>query len=1451
MDTVGLIRTGPLLIFSIFVCVITGSPLGDVEVFTGIAPGSNVKLVNNIFNSHLEFLELIFTLGETNATVRTKKPLDADLLALSDSTLYYSVMCDGPVKYNNSRNPVFEKKTYTTDVSEAPTSEDFSLLNSGAFILKRRLNYNLVQKYNFLVTARDNWGLNDTATIGHFRTIEPAAIKAEDGDKGIMIPLTYSISAVSPDKYRSNFNIDSSSGVVSVRTALDREEMDVRMIDVSIKAAQTDDILKTADALVTVSVEDVNDNLPEFDKPNYSVTLLENSPVDAVLFKPVVTDLDQGGFVGTLRIVPDSAPFSVGADGTVRVKNSTVLDRETTERFTFQIEAREANPPHNNVTVQVSVTLLDENDNSPVFTSNTYEGKVYANQTEGMSLVQVKAEDLDADKNGQIKYSIEFGNDDGYFSIDENSGNIALAKTIPLEENVLLEFPLFITARDGGTISRSSSAQVNIRAPGDSKPQFLQKLYRGTVEEEQEPGVVILTVNFLALSAEHPPTLTVVTEPDKFTISNSGEFSTKVKLDYDEAPHNYTVTISISDGSHSDSGVVVVQVTDVNDNGPVFTSSSFTKSVPEDAELGSNVTVVPATDKDSSFNKEIRYSLRGGEGRFSVDAVSGMVSVAASLDRESKADYELLVVAEDQGRPVRSASASLADSSHRHQRSHPKVLRSPSSDTPVFALNSSSGTLRLLQPLDYSRVKEYRLVVQASDGGTPSLVGNGSVVLKVKDVNNNPPQFSKERYDVTVSENLAGGSSILSLEVTDRDEGGFSDGYFIYNNDTFDINNQGVVSLRKDVTLDRETKDSYILQVVAVDQVVDGLRATTQLNISVLDYNDNAPQFPIIPDPLQVLEGDYSEKNPGEILMIVPTDADLGPNGEVTLSLTSPHPLFRFRESKETYELVVKASDNGSPQRENITTIRVSLLDVNDNRPEFSSSSFTSSVLLKDAEEGKLLLTLSASDRDQGNNSLIRYSFSEGSSPYLALNSETGAVTLTSNLAAVKEDTMLVLKAMATDQGRPPLNSTADVVVNLRVASLSEGVAFLRSSYNFSLRENQPAGGEVGRVSAASGSPIYDVIYSLKTHSDLFSINASGAIRSRTQLDREEQDWYILDVEAVDTRSPPTSAIAMVRVEVEDVNEAPQFSSEVYKASVFSIAPYKTPVVYVKASDPDFGEGAQLVYSLTADSQFFAVDPSSGLLFVVSAQSLSGPNTLELKASDPRGLSATTRVEVEVRGGASSGDIVVISINQPANIVEKKVPELEKSLGAALGLTVNILEVWSSNGGSSRASASVRTLISFISEDGGKVVPSEDITQKLQSQAAAVRAELVKVFGDGLLFEVEIEPEGPASSQPAIIALGVLLALSMLGLIVAVAFIIRFKRSQKHEQDSDEESFDIGRNAEGYTNKSLNGAEASEQTRGQENAAEDGETDGDSVRFKANAPWKNEERDGEESRTTL
>ncbi|XP_051241018.1 protein dachsous-like [Dicentrarchus labrax] len=449
---------------------------------------------------------------------------------------------------------------------------------------------------------------------------------------------------------------------------------------------------------------------------------------------------------------------------------------------------------------------------------------------------------------------------------------------------------------------------------------------------------------------------------------------------------------------------------------------------------------------------------------------------------------------------------------------------------------------------------------------------------------------------------------------------------------------------------------------------------------------------------------------------------------------------------------------------------------------------------------------------------------------------------------------------MAKDHGQPPLNSTVRVVVNLRVVSLVEGVAFRNPSYNFSLPENEPVGATVGMVWASSGSDLYDVAYTLKTHTDLFSVDTSGAILTKTQLDKEEQDWYILDVEAVDTRTPPTSAVAMVRVQVEDVNESPEFQSEVYKASIFSIAPYKTPVIHVKALDPDVGEEGQLVYSLSADSPHFDVEPSSGLVYVVSVVSLAGQQAaVEVKATDPRGLQATTKVEVEVKGGASSSDVVVISLNQPANVVEKKVPEMEKALGGALGWTVNIIEVSSANGDTSEsraARAAERTaLVSFVAVDGGEVVSSEEVTKKLQSQSAAVTVELVKVFGEGLHFDVEMKPQSPASNQAVVIALAVLLSLSMLGLIVAVALIIRFKVTEKHGTDSDTESFDIGRKAEGYTNWSQ-ATPQQEQTKPQDRRQEeeqqrtDRQTDGDSVRIEPDRQADERDSAGDESHTS-
>ncbi|CAM4471676.1 unnamed protein product [Leuciscus chuanchicus] len=1488
---------------------------GDVEIITNIGPDDRLVLESHLFPIGVTFLELIYSNGDSTATVRTIKPLDADVLQETGGILYYSLTCQNPALRNirtlevqdiNDNPPIFQSKTYSVTVSETtavgsdvlrvkaedadvypentniiysilpPAPDEFEARGDGNIRLKQRLNYNNAQQYIFTVQAKDIGDLSDTTTVtitvedfdnlnpyfdhslykasieenqvGPFSDVTPEAIKAQDGDTGINEPVLYSITAVFPNEYQSNFDIGQNSGVISVTTALDREEVD--QITVYIQATQQDDASKTANAVVSVTIEDVDDNPPKFDQDEYTVSIPENSPQDQFVLQTRVTDPDLGGFEGTFRIIPESVPFSIRPDGTILVKSSVDLDKETTTSFSFQVEAQEKPPSTNKATADVTIVLLDENDNSPQFTTSKYQGKVFGNQTTGMQVVKVEATDLDEGPNGEISYSIEFGNEDGFFGISENDGVITLVKTIPLVDNRILQFSLYVTAKDGGAISRSTSAMVDVKAPGDSHPQFLQKTYQGKVEEDQSEADIV-KVDFLSIDPIVPVTLAVETEADKFSINQAtGVLSTKVKLDFEEKS-SYTVQLSITDGTNRDEASVLVEVLDINDNSPVFENHPATVSVPENHKLGDNVTSVTATDADAGFNGEVRYTLLGSAGRFNVDQETGVITLAAPLDRETQDTYHLVITAQDQGRPSRSTTTNLdisvtdindnapifskqpyettvsehaevgaivvnvmatdKDDGPNAVVTYHIVKQEPSSTPPVFSIDAESGNIILSEKLDYGKAKRYTLEVEGQDGGTPILTGNATVTVWVEDVNDKAPVFSKDQYDVSVYENLAGGTALVSLEVTDEDEGGFSKGHFIMDNSTFVINSQGVISLRSDATLDRETVDKYNIEVVAVDQPVDGLSSTAQVIITVLDVNDNNPQFLPLPEPIEIQEGAYTASSPGEVCEISATDADIGDNGRVTITTSSYSKFFSFRddgtllaieeldrETQDVYDVVIVAMDHGMPQGNNITTVRVSITDVNDNAPVFSSETYSKSILVKDAKVGDVLLTLSATDKDAGNNALINYSFSEDSS-MIALDAETGVITLTSDLSEVTEDTLLTLTAIATDHGTPPESDEAEVLIHFKIASLTESVSFESSSYKFSIKENEPEASTVGKVKALTGTPGVTVSYNIKSDEDVFSVDGEGTIKALRLLDKEEEEWYILTVEAIDSRTPPNTAETTVNVQVENVNEAPVFDTEIYKAEIFSISPYKFPVVKVQASDPDVGESSELQYSLQESTTLLDVEASTGQVYVLDASRFGGnPSTFQVKATDKHGLFTTTKVEITVKESASN-NIVVISLNQPVFTVEKKIPEIEESMGKALGWTVKILSVRAENGNEMRTilrESTDKTYVSFIAMDSsGAVIQATVVKEKLQSNHNDVKEELEKVLGSNLEIKVEessgISEDSEGSNEAAVIALSVLLAISIVGLIALLTvYLVRMKKMK--DTDSDRESFNIG-----------------------------------------------------------
>ncbi len=102
--------------------------------------------------------------------------------------------------------------------------------------------------------------------------------------------------------------------------------------------------------------------------------------------------------------------------------------------------------------------------------------------------------------------------------------------------------------------------------------------------------------------------------------------------------------------------------------------------------------------------------------------------------------------------------------------------------------------------------------------------------------------------------------------------------------------------------------------------------------------------------------------------------------------------------------------------------------------------------------------------------------------------------------------------------------SVAEVLIYFHISSVNESVAFQHSSYSFVIKENEPEATTVGKVKALTGSPLVTVSYSMKSHEDVFSVDAEGTINALRALDKEEEEWFILTVEAVDSRSPPNTA---------------------------------------------------------------------------------------------------------------------------------------------------------------------------------------------------------------------------------------------------------------------------------------------------------------------------------------
>lgn len=386
-------------------------------------------------------------------------------------------------------------------------------------------------------------------------------------------------------------------------------------------------------------------------------------------------------------------------------------------------------------------------------------------------------------------------------------------------------------------------------------------------------------------------------------------------------------------------------------------------------------------------------------------------------------------------------------------------------------------------------MREFRVLVIASDEGDPPMSSEVNFTVTINDLNDNYPHFTYATYGpYSLSEGTTPPYSLVTVSATDSDTGPNSDLTYLLENGggRFSINPQnGDITLVS--SLDREVTDFYSLIVKAYDHGETRLTSTISLNVSVSDINDNSPQFTMNTVSSEVPENTTSNSL---IATLTATDADIGSNGTITFDIISgdTNNVFnvtvlsignvytgeiRLRtgldyETQATYNLIVRASDDGPTPRTSTANVYITVTNVNDNSPTFKPSPNYMFLISEVAQPGSSVGTVQATDSDLGEFGVISsYSFAPGTPSYVTgnftISNSTGVISLSSSSSLDYETQQLYsFNVVATDAGG--VSSTGSVVVTVIDYNDNQPI-FDQSFYSGNISENLQTGSSVLQVS--------------------------------------------------------------------------------------------------------------------------------------------------------------------------------------------------------------------------------------------------------------------------------------------------------------------------------------------------------------------------------------------------
>ncbi len=612
-------------------------------------------------------------------------------------------------------------------------------------------------------------------------------------DVGALTDRRFRIVSGSNDDF---FQVDQ-NGVLHVHKKIDREALcdsySACVINLKIVVENPLEI-----HYIAVEVTDVNDNSPSFSEREKRLEISESTSRGTRFQLKAARDPDAG--VNSVRIykLTQNEHFDLevrdqGEDKFPFLVLQKSLDREINDEYNLVLTAVDGGNPQRSGTLNVTVVVLDNNDNRPVFSQDIYSTTLKENIQIGTLVIQVQASDADYGSNGEVTYA--FGSDQNpkvyeLFSLDKMTGDIRVKGDVDFEEKSI--YKLDVQASDNGQPPMKSDCRVVIKMldTNDNTPEIEVTSLSKMVPEDSKPGTVISLISVTdrdtgvngkvvcSLSKNVPFELKQSVQENMFSLVTKGN------LDRETVSH-YDITIKASDLGQpplSSFKTLSVQVSDVNDNPPEFNLNPIELYMIENNAAGASILTLSAFDNDLNENSMISYQIIKGNGTQSdmtsflnINSETGVITALKSFDFESVKKFNFHVLAADSGTPSLSSNVTVnvfildqndnvpvilypvsANGSAEGVEEIPRNVNAGHlvtkvraydadigyngwllfslqevSDHSLFGLDRYTGQIRTLRSFTETDEAQHKLLILVKDNGNVSLSATATVIVKV------------------------------------------------------------------------------------------------------------------------------------------------------------------------------------------------------------------------------------------------------------------------------------------------------------------------------------------------------------------------------------------------------------------------------------------------------------------------------------------------------------------------------------------------------------------------------------------------------------------------------------------------------------------------------------------------------------------------------------------------